>query len=69
MWKEVIAVRGMRGSGFRGYGRPIVRPGRGWRRPLVGWWPSLFWGLGLLFFPVVAVLGWFALALLRLIVR
>lgn len=62
-------MRGMRGGGFGGYGRPILHTGRAWRRPLVRWWPGLWWGFGFLFFPAFAVLGWFFLALLRLMAR
>jgi hypothetical protein len=38
------------------------------RRPILGWWP-FFWGAGFLFFPGLIVLGWFMLALLRVIAR
>jgi hypothetical protein len=61
-------MRGMRGGGFRGYGHPLVRPGRIWRRPILGWWP-FFWGAGFLLFPGLFVLGWFLLALLRVTAR
>ena len=61
-------MRGMRGGGFRGYGHPLYRPGRMGRWPMLGWWP-LFWGAGFLLFPGLIVLGWFVLALLRVIAR
>ena len=61
-------MRGMRGGGFRGPGRPMFRPGRPLLRPRRGWWPR-FWGLGCLLYPVLGLGGLFLLTLMRFIVR
>jgi hypothetical protein len=56
---------GMRGGSFGGQGRPIFRPGRPLLRPHWMWWPGL-WGFGCLLYPVLGMIGFFVLALLRL---